>query len=159
MQRENETCALKFWINGKNEFKETYAYIPSGTNSESLLNEVNSILKNPSLVNVKHNTSATVLTRLEFEWAVEEKFPFLKKLFDDLQLEFDKLKIHIESLEHKEYKDRYSISREGESLTFDVEYNKDGFFGRVLILPKKTYPRMLIEDLRNTCLKLKNHGV
>lgn len=88
-QRESETCALKFWVNGKNEFKDSHALIPSGTNSEALLSEINSLLKKPSAVNIIRNTSNTVITRLEFEFQIEEKYPFLKNLFDDLQLIFE----------------------------------------------------------------------
>lgn len=159
MQRETETCILKFWIDGKNEFKDKHAFIPSGTNSDSLLAEVNATLKKPTLIHVVRNTSATVLARLEFEIEVEEKYPFLKDIFEDLKLEFDKVNIQIDTLDHLSYKDRYTVSRSGETLTFDVEYNKKGFFGRVLILPRKTYPKSLLEQLKTTFLKLKNNGV
>ncbi len=158
-QREFETCALKFWINGKNEFKDTHAYIPSGTNSEGLLTEINTLLKNPLLVNILRNTASTDINRLEFEFDIEEKCPFLKKLYDDLTEQFKTLNIIVDSIDHLQYKDRYSIAQNGETIKFDVEYNKDGFFGRVLIVPKKTYSKSLIDDLKTIFLKLKQHGV
>jgi len=154
-KREEQTCALKFWFNGKFEFKSNYAHLSGLTNSEELLAEVNAVVKQLVPVKVLRNTVETMTEQIEFEADIEEKQPFLKVLFDDLANDCEVRSINVEDIEHQQYKDRYTFSRGKEKAVVDFEYNKAGFFGRVLPLTTKGNSANLLDEIRSIIIKLK----
>ena len=79
-------------------------------------------------ITVKRNTAETIITQIEFDLELEEKFPFTKSLFDDLVFLFKDTEIAIDDIEHLQYKERYTFKRNSEKAVLDFEYNKNGFW-------------------------------
>lgn len=79
---------------------------------------------------------------------IEEKFPFTKNLFDDLQVLLKEIRVRIDDIDHQHYKERYTFKRNGETAVLDFEYNKNGFFGRVVPLANKTNSKALLHDMQ-----------
>jgi hypothetical protein len=92
---------------------------------------------------------------VEFDLDFEEKYPFTRRLFDDLSLLLNDTGIRIEGVEHLQYKERYSFKRNGETAEIDFEYNRKGFFGRVVIVPKATNSTTLCAAVRKSVENLK----
>jgi hypothetical protein len=154
-KREDQLCGLKFWINGKLEFKSNYAHLPALTNSEELLSIVNEMIKTLNPVKVIRNTVEIITERLEFENEIEEEYPFLKILFDDLNSICKPHGIGIEHIEHQKYKDRYTFSKGEEKGVVDFEYNKAGFFGRAVPLTGKSNSSSLLDEVKIIIKELK----
>lgn len=150
--RDGKMAGVKTWINKDNIFNEKYLQIPKNTNNQDFYSEIESLLSNLPNVFIKRNTSETILGRLEFEEDIEEKLPFTRNLFDDLNTLFENTEIIIFNLEHLEYKERYTFVRYQEEAIIDFEYNGKGFFGRVLPIKNKSNSLKLIADIQ-TALK------
>ena len=147
-KRENQTAAFKTWINKENVFNGKYQKLAANTNSEELYKEVEILLKNLPNVTIKRNTAETIISKLVFDYDIEEKLPFTKNLFDDLYLVFENTNIYIDDMEHLQYKDRYTFKRNFEKAIIDFEYNKKGFFGRVIPIQKQSNSQSLISDIK-----------
>ena len=148
LKREEDKCAIKFWVNGKYQFKSNYAQVPSLTNSETLLQEVNSIIGSAKDIVVKRNHIESIESKIEFEVDIEENTPFLGNLFSDLSELIIAGDISIDLIEHLSWKERYSFSRGPENAQIDFEYNKSGFFGRVVPIPGKFSSNDLLNDVK-----------
>lgn len=133
-RRENEKCALKFWIDGKNVFKSKFMEFPPGTDSKSLFEELSQIIKSTKslIINRKEKIRDDIV--IKFDIDLEESKPFLKILFDDLMRECKHRDIHISSVEHFNYRERYTFSRGSENVRLDFEYDDNGSFGRAVFL-------------------------
>jgi hypothetical protein len=154
-QRENETAAFKFWINGKNEFKPNYQKLPSETNSDRLFEEISKLIETAPKIIFVRNTLDTILTKIEFEIELEEEKPFLKILFDTLQRDLAVSNISITALDHLSYRERYTFVRGDEVAVIDFEYNGEGFFGRVLPLENQCNSENLLKIIKQTISNLK----
>jgi hypothetical protein len=106
-------------------------------------------------VHVIRNTAETVLSRLEFEFELEEKFPFTRNLFDDLCLLLKNTGIEIFNVEHQQYKERYTFIRAQESIVLDFEYKHNGFFGRVVPVMKLSRDKYFLRDILSHISNLK----
>lgn len=147
-KREHQTAALKTWVNKDGVFNEKYQKIPSATTSSDLCKEVEIALKHLPNITLRRNTAETILSKIEFDLELEEKFPFTKNLFDDLEVLFNSTEIVIDEIEHQQYKERYTFKRGEETTVLDFIYNGDGFFNSVIPLFKKTNSKSLLHDIQ-----------
>lgn len=152
--RENYKCALKYWFNGKNEFKQNFQIIPSQSNSDQFIEECLKIIENSSEVILHRNTLETVIPKLNYIGEIEENLPFLQNLQEALLEENNKFQI--EDIEHLSYRERYTFKNSNERAVVDFEYNKDGFFGRVLPQASKCNSNELLQQIKNVIINLKN---
>ena len=135
-KREGQTAAFKYWINGQNIFKTNFQKLPAQTNSDELFEMISKILENPHQLIVIRNNAEGILSQVEFDNALEEEKPFLKNLFDQVSQNLDEGEA-ISDIQHLNYRERYTIEKNAQSCVIDLEYNKDGFFGRVLPIENK----------------------
>jgi hypothetical protein len=153
-QRGNQTAAFKYWVNGKNVFKSNFQKLPAGTNSDELFNIISDILEDSSDIIINRNTAEAILSKVTFDVELEESKPFLKTLFDGIsnQLKSDEF---ISEIAHLAYRDRYTIQKGSDTCVIDFEYNKEGFFGRVLPIESKCNSAQLLERIKAIIYKLK----
>ena len=135
-KRDAQTAAFKHWVNGQNVFKSNFQKLPAQTNSDELFETITKILECVTPIVINRNNIEGILTQIEFDVAIEEEKPFLKNLFDFISKGLTKGEI-ISNIQHLEYRERYTIVNNGRSCIIDFEYDKAGFFGRVLPLEKK----------------------
>jgi hypothetical protein len=153
-KRESHTAAFKYWVNGQTVFKPNFQKLPSQTNSEELFETLCKLLENKSLIAVNRNSAASILAQIEFDLAIEEEKPFLKNLFDLIIKVLSNGEI-ISNIQHLEYRERYTIENNGRSCIIDFEYDKSGFFGRVLPLEKKCDSPELLVKIKTVVTNLK----
>lgn len=153
-KRESQTAAFKYWVNGQNVFKSNFQKVPARTNSDELFETISKILENASPVIVNRNNIEGILTQIEFDVNIEEEKPFLKNLFDYISKGLSNGKI-ISNIQHLEYRERYTIENNGRSCVIDFEYDKAGFFGRVLPLEKKCDCPELLAKIKSIVNNLK----
>jgi hypothetical protein len=154
-KREDKTAGVKTWFKGDGVFNGKFQKHPSQTNNGEFYIEVEALLNKLSNVAIKRNTTETIIGKIEFEFELEEKFPFTHSLFDDLGLLFSNTSISIVELEHMQYKERYTFRRFQEKATVDFEYGDNGFFGRVLPILSKTDSKDLLSNIQISLKKLK----
>ncbi len=154
-KRENQRAALKTWVNKDLNFNNRYQKLPSFTNDDTFFNEIEALLKQLPNVVIRRNTIETIVPKLDFEFDLEEKFPFTKNLFEDINTILSKSNITIDLIEHKEYKERYTFKRNNEEAVIDFEYRNNGFFGRVVPIQKQCNSAQLILDVRTALQTLK----
>ncbi len=135
-QRGGKTAAFKYWVNGQNNFTTNFQKLPAQTNSDELFEAISKILEASSPIVVNRNCVEGILTQIEFDIAVEEEKPFLKNLFDIITKGLYEDEI-ITKIQHLEYRERYTIEKNGSTCVIDFEYDGPGFFGRVLPLENK----------------------
>lgn len=156
MKREQATAVFKTFFNGKLEFKKEIAPIHNLSIDPTFNNAITELLKRLPNIAVKRNTSETIISKIEFESEIEEKYPFTKSLFDNLMNSIGGTDIRVENIEHLTYRERYTFRRNNESIVLDFEYNNSGFFGRVVpILNKSNSPKLLL-TVQNILKKLKH---
>jgi hypothetical protein len=147
-KREQDSAVFKTFINGKNEFRNAISPMPNISPSGSFNNAITEILNHLPNVTIKRNTVETIISRIEFEFELEEQFPFTRSLFDDITLLFEPTDIVIEDIEHQQYKERYTFKRNQEIAVIDFEYKKNGFFGRIVPIQNHTNSQTLILDIK-----------
>jgi len=155
LKREEQTAALKYWINGKDIFKPNFQKLPTQTNSDELFETVSKILKNSQEIIITRNDMNEILPQIEFDTVLEEEKPFLKNLFDHINLYLDS-NLAISNIQHLNYRERYSFEKNGQTCVIDFEYNNKGFFGRVLPLEKKCNNHEIMKKIKLTINSLKN---
>ena len=148
LKREQDKAVFKTFINGKNEFKNALSPIPGHSPNGLFNDEVIEIVNQLPVISIIRNSSDTIISRIEFEFELEEQFPFTRSLFDDIILLFDGTDIIIKEVEHQQYKERYTFIRNQESAVLDFEYKKNGFFGRIVPIPNHTNSQVLVSDIR-----------
>lgn len=153
--RENNKATFKTFINGKNEFRNPFTIMSNLSPMADFNKSVLEILNQLPNVSIKRNTADTILSQIEFDWEIEEQFPFTKNLFDDMLIVLQGSSIRIANVEHQQYKERYTFNRNQEIALIDFEYRKDGFFGRIIPLQNQSNSQMLISDIQNTLQTLK----
>jgi Zn-dependent M16 (insulinase) family peptidase len=122
--------------------------MPNLSSNSAFNNTITEILKHLPNVTIKRNTTETILSQIEFDFELEEEFPFTKSLFDDLVLLFEETDIIIDGIEHKEWKERYTFKRNNETAVVDFEYKKNGFFGRVVPIQKMSNSQALLSSIQ-----------
>jgi len=146
-ERLSQTAAMKFWINGSNDFKSSFQKIPSGTNSEDLYIELSALIENLYSIIIKRDTFDQTLQKIQFEAELEESKPFLKILYDRVDEICYEKRVTIEAIEHHSWVERYHLLRGNEKAIIDFQYNKKGFFTRVLPLNTQCNSGMLLNDV------------
>ena len=146
--REHDKSVFKTFLNGKNEFKNAMSTIPSLSPNILLNNTLSEILSHLPNVTIKRNTAENIISQIEFEYALEEEFPFTRSLYDDIVLLFKGTDIIIDDIEHQQYKERYTFIRNNEKAVLDFEYKKNGFFGRVVPIQNITNSEWLLFSIQ-----------
>jgi hypothetical protein len=157
--RVGDKAALKTWINKDHIFNGKYMKLPSLTNNDEFYKETEFIIVNMPPYTVLRNTAETVLSGIEFEIEQEEKFPFTKNLYDDLQKSLTGSNIVIDEIKHQSYRERYTFVRGSEKAVLDFEYNGDGFFGRVVVLNNHCNSNILIYEIKNIVIELSSKSI
>ena len=147
-KRENETAAIKTWVNKHDKFNGKFSKLVSNSNNDTFFTEMESLLIHLPNVSIKRNTVETIISKITFDLDVEEKYPFTKNLFDDLILSFTNYDISIDDLEHLQYKERYTFKRNQEVAVVDFEYNGSGFFGRIMPIQNQSNSPKLLSHIQ-----------
>lgn len=153
----DKKAAIKGWINGKNIINSSYQKNPGGTNSDELFTAVQEICQGHARFQAEvQPAEIPAALPASMDWSIATEKPFLHQLYVDIQEILEGLNIAIVEVTHLEYKDRYTFQRNGEKAILDVEYNGNGFFGRVLPLAKYSPTPLLLHNLESAFLTLKN---
>jgi hypothetical protein len=153
-KRENQTAAFKYWVNGQNVFRTNFQKLPAQTNSNEFFETVIKLLDVMTPIIVNRNIVEGILTQIEFDVAIEEEKPFLRNLFDCVRNGLSKGEA-ISNVQHFEYRERYTIEKNEKACIVDFEYNKAGFFGRVLPLENKCDSTELLIKIKTIVNNLK----
>lgn len=153
-KREGQKAAFKYWVNLKDIFKPNFLKLPAQTNSDELFETITKILDNASPIEVNRNTAEGILKQIAFDFVLEEEKPFLKSLFDSIHQGLSEDEI-ISNIQHLQYKERYTIEKNGKFCVIDFEYGGTGFFGRVLPLEKKCTSPELLSKIKTIVNNLK----
>lgn len=155
-RREESTAGFKTWINKDYKFNGKYMIVPSLTNNEVFAKDVEELLRNLQMVVLKRQTSDTILDKIIFDNNIEEQFPFTRNLFDDLCNQLTGKGIVVENVDHYNYRERYTLTRGSEKVVLDFEYDKKGFFGRVLPLTSQSNSTTLLAGITELIKQLKD---
>ena len=155
-KRNEEIASLKFWFNKNYEIKNRFQFIPSGTNSQQLKVDLQKIIeKLPGYsIDFLPKENAQTDKKMEVKEELILNDPSLQLLYDKLLPGLKEKNIHIENIEHHNYRERFYFIREGEKAALDFEYNGGGFFGRVLPLERYCNSRYLLRDLKDIINKM-----
>lgn len=147
-KRENNIAVFRTHVNGQNEFRKPMISMPNLSPNNEFTLQIVEVLNQLPNVSIKRNTAETIISKIDFDFDLEEQFPFIRNLFDDLVLLLKAKDIAVHEVEHLQYKERYTFKRNSETATLDFEYNKDGFFGRVVPIQTLTNSQALISDIQ-----------
>jgi hypothetical protein len=155
VKRDQEKAVFKTYINAKNEFKNSFSSIPNLSLNSKFNNELSEIFNHLPSKSINRNTTTDILSKIEFDVEFEEKYPFTIDLFDDLEFVLKESAITIFAIQHLYYKERYTFKRNQDAAVLDFEYNKDGFFGRIVPIQNKTTNQSLLASIQTAVKKLK----
>jgi len=154
--REGLNAGFKTWINKDFKFNGKFMIVPSLTNDEVFAKDIEELFRNLPMVVLKRHTSDTILDKIIFDNDIEEQFPFTKNLFDDLCDQLTGSGIVVENINHQNYRERYTLVKGSEKVIMDFEYDKKGFFGRVLPLTSQSNSNILLAEITEIIKQLKN---
>lgn len=154
--KESETAGLKFWFNDKKQFKAHFQTIQSLTNSLELFETISQLLCILPNINLVRKDIDSIDAPVQRDFITVVSKPFLNNLNDELERLVVDSGIQIESVDHLNYKERYSFGRGKEKVVLDIDYNGQGFFGRAYPLAKSCNSQLLIKDLQGIIDQLKN---
>jgi tRNA A37 threonylcarbamoyladenosine biosynthesis protein TsaE len=156
--REQDKAVFRTYVNGQNEFKTPFTTMPKLSPNSSVNNALAELLNHLPNVSIKRNTAETILSQIEFDFELEEAFPFTRSLFDDMMALFKETAITIDGIEHLKYKERYTFKRNNEKAVMDFEYKTNGFFGRVVPIQNQTNSHALISNIQEELQKFKEEA-
>jgi hypothetical protein len=148
LMREQEKAVFRTYVNGQNEFRNPFASMPNLSPNSSFNNDLAEILNQLPNVSIKRNTAETIISQIQFDFELEEEFPFTRSLFDDLVLLFKETDIVIDGVEHKEWKERYTFKQNNQKAVVDFEYKMNGFWGRVVPIQNMTNSQSLLSSIQ-----------
>lgn len=154
-KKNEQTAAVKFWVNGQNVFKANFQKLPSQTSSDDLFDAISSILRNPRQVCIVRSHVKHTPSHVKFDQDIGEDKPFLLNLFDQLAEHLNDGET-ITNIQHFEFRERYTIEKNNRSCVFDFEYNKEGFFGRVTPLEKHCNSSEILMKIKTVVNRFKN---
>lgn len=154
--KEDFKATFRTYINGKIEFKNPLTLMPNLSPDNTFNLKIEQLVKNLPNLSIKRNNSEKSDGYIEFDSEIEEKFPFTKILFDDLKILFKGKDIYITEIQHQNYRERYTFKRNNETVVLDFEYDKNGFFGRVIPLKNSSNSQSLLSDIKMAFSKIKN---
>ena len=155
-KREDDQVTYKFWVNGKNEFNKKFEAIPSISNSESLIQELEVLLEQKRGFNINRNLADQKNFQIEFNSEIEETKPFLRILFDRIEEICLDYTISIENLEHYLWMESYSFQRGSERAVMNFHYNEKGFVKKAIPITPKCNSQLLLNDLGQIVSMLKS---
>ncbi|MEN9548974.1 MAG: hypothetical protein RIR12_1565 [Bacteroidota bacterium] len=155
LMREQDKAVFRTYVNGQNEFRKPFASMPNLSPNSSFNIALAEILNHLPNVSLKRNTAETIISQIEFDFELEQEFPFTRSLFDDLVLLFKETDITIDGIEHQQYKERYTFKQNKNKAVLDFEYKKNGFFGRVVPIQNLTNSQSLLSRIQTELLTLK----
>lgn len=147
-QRELDKAVFRTYVNGQNEFRKPITLMANQSADTEFNQHLAEILTHLPNVSIKRNTAETVISKIQFDFELEELYPFTRSLFDDISLLFEGTEITVYDIEHKEYKERYKFKRNNEIAVLDFEYKKNGFFGRVVPVQNMTNSQSLLSSIQ-----------
>lgn len=154
-KREQDKAVFRTHVNGQNEFRNQFATMKNLSHNSSFNSALIELLNRLPNVSIKRNTTETIQSQIEFDFELEEQFPFTRSLFDDLVLLFEESEITIDKIEHQQYKERYTFKRNNETAVVDFEYKMNGFFGRVVPIQNRTNSQPLLNTIQTILQTLK----
>ena len=154
-KREEDHVCLKFWHNAKYKFKDTIVVNPKFTNSDDFAKVVISVLNEPCKIMVKRNTVETVVTQIEWENSLDEKYPFLKTMYEKMSQIAVDFECSIEAITHYQSCERYKFARGSEKVTLDFWYKDNGMFSTVNVNSSGSNSSILLDELKQSILNLK----
>ena len=146
--RENEKAVFRTYVNGQNEFRKPFSSMQNLSPNSTFNNTIVEVLNHLPNVSIKRDSNKTILSQIEFDFELEEEFPFTRNLYEDLVLLFKDTEITIDGIVHQQYKERYTFKRNQEKAVVDFEYNKIGFFGRVVSIQNLTNSQSLLASIQ-----------
>jgi energy-coupling factor transporter ATP-binding protein EcfA2 len=155
-QQAEKTASVKYWIKKGDKVGPKFMNLPGSTNSPEFYKTVEEYLNaTPDTVILREPTKEdnSVISHV-FEDAVAEEYPYLRGLFDAIEPCLEEEEV-ITNVEHLDYKDRYTIQKNGGTSVFDFEYNGKGAFGRVLPLEKRCERPDIIQTVKAAVNTLK----
>jgi hypothetical protein len=153
--REQDKAVFRTYVNGQNEFRNAISTMSNLSPNSTFNNTLAEILNHLPNVSIKRNTAETIISQIEFDFELEEDCPFTRSLFDDIVSLFNETEIVVDSVEHKEWKERYTFKRNNETAVVDFEYKKNGFFGRVVPIQNMTNSILLLTSIQTALLNFK----
>jgi hypothetical protein len=154
-KREGSSVTYRTYVNGKNEFKKEMVLLTAPNQNKELVADMDEMLRHLPLVYVRTLNADTALSHCEFDFEVEEKYPFTKTLYQDLAYLLDGSGVTISEIDHLSYRERYTFIRNSEKAVIDFEYNLKGFWGRVVPNPSSTNSQQLLLFLIDKINQLK----
>ena len=148
-QRESNKAVFKTYINKQHEFKNPIIVIPHASLNNEFNKEIEELLRHLPNVFITRKTIETIASKKIFDVNLEEQFPFISNLLDDMLIFFINTNIKIVKVEHLQYKERYTFKRNNEVAVIDFEYTKDGFFGRILPVKNTTNSKLLTSNIKH----------
>lgn len=148
MKREQSQSVFRTFVNGQNEFKNAFSVMPNLSPDDEFNKTIQEVLVHLPNVKIKRDTIETIIGKIEFDFEIDEQFPFTRSLFDDISLLFAESSICIENIEHLQYKERYVFRRIQEKAVVDFEYKMNGFFGRIVPVPGLSNSLELINEIK-----------
>ncbi len=141
-------ATFRTYINGKMEFKNPLTLMPNLSPDNTFNLVIDQVVKNLSNLSIRRNNNENFDNCIEFDSELEEKLPFTKSLFDDLVIIFKDKDIYITEIQHQNYKERYTFKRNNEIVVLDFEYDKNGFFGRVVPIKNLSNSQFLLSSIK-----------
>ena len=146
--REQDKAIFRTYVNAQNEFRNAISPLLNLSTNSEFNNTLTDILNHLPNVSIMRNTAETIISQIEFDFELEEEFPFTRSLFDDLVLLFKETDITIDGIEHQQYKERYTFKQNNDTAVVDFEYKKNGFFGRVVPIQNMTNSQSLLSKIQ-----------
>ena len=154
-ERAQNKAVLRTSINGKNEFINPFQVMPKLSPNKEFNEILSGLLANLPIVSIKRNADETVYSQIKFDTQLEEELPFLFSLYDELVKLLKDSGVVIGGIEHMQYRERYTFKLNDELAVIDFEYNKNGFFGRVIPVPNLTKGNTLLSIIKATLKTIK----
>jgi hypothetical protein len=156
-KRVDDIVAVKFWINGKNEFNKNFMHLPQPNDSKVLFDDIKSIINDSQPIVINRVGAESVLTKIQFEIELEENRPFLLSLYFEFKELIAKKNFTIDKIEHFQYRERYYFQRDSEKAVVDFEYDRQGLFGRILPLDTASNSQDLMFEIKNLIDQIKTN--
>jgi hypothetical protein len=154
-KREDKIAVFRTYINGKFEFKNKYIVMPNLSLDNDFNEYISCLINSPFDFSIIRNNIETIQSKIEFDIELEEKFPFLISLYEDLKELFKNTTITIQEVEHLQYKERYHFSKNNHKIVVDIEYKLSGFFGRIIPIQSDSNNQSLLNEIQQILIKLK----
>jgi hypothetical protein len=154
-KREDKIAVFRTYINGKFEFKNKYVVMPNLSLDNDFNEYISGLINSPFNFSIIRNNIETIQSKIEFDIELEEKFPFLISLYEDLTELFKNTTITIQEVEHLQYKERYHFSKNNHKIVVDIEYKLSGFFGRIIPIQSASNNQSLLNEIQQLLIQLK----